>query len=379
MLSYWQHKTWFNDIDVAVIGGGIVGLSAAIHLKLQKPSLRISVFEKGGIPAGATTRNAGFATFGSVSELADDIEKHTPEQVYRLAANRYRGLQKLRALLGDEKLRYTPCNGYELFKDESDITPYLSMIEPLNTALEEYIGLKNVFVISPKRATDFGMKNIYPTLIANRYEGMLHSGALSQAFIQKARECGVEVFFGFDIDTVETSDTGVKIRFGQPEMSLQVKKVLACTNGFSRHFFPTLDVQPARGLVLVTEPIPDLKIEGTFHHNKGFDYFRNIDGRILLGGGRNLDVATETDTAEIVNPKIMEYLRQLLHETILPENDATISHIWTGVMGVGNAKFPIIKEYDPNIYCAVRMGGMGVALGTQTGSDAADMIVNSLS
>ena len=64
-LSYWE-KTSFFDYDVIVIGSGIVGLNAAIHLKKSSPALKISVLESGFLPTGASTKNAGFACFGSI-------------------------------------------------------------------------------------------------------------------------------------------------------------------------------------------------------------------------------------------------------------------------------------------------------------------------
>ena len=74
-LSYWERESFFRDIDVAVIGSGIVGLSAALRARELAPSARIAVLERGALPIGASTRNAGFACFGSVSELLDDMDK----------------------------------------------------------------------------------------------------------------------------------------------------------------------------------------------------------------------------------------------------------------------------------------------------------------
>ncbi len=88
-------------------------------------------------------------------------------------------------------------------------------------------------------------------------------------------------------------------------------------------------------------PIPGLKLRGAFHHNKGYDYFRETDGRILLGGGRNLDLEGETTTEQDINPTIYDYLRTLLHETIFARPQPAIDHIWTGTMGIGQTKASI--------------------------------------
>ena len=377
MISYWQQTAWFNHTDVAVIGGGIVGLSAAIQLKLKEPALRVSLFEKGVIPAGASTRNAGFATFGSVSELADDLAKHPAEKVYALARKRYEGLNLLRKMIGDEAMLYEACGGYEIFKTNEEFEKYATLVPEMNLALQEFSGLTDTFIIPSQTAESFGFNHTAPDLIFNRHEGAIHSGKMIQALMEKARGLGVQLFYGFEVNSILPTENGTTIHF-QSGFSLPTKAVLVCTNGFSTPFFPDLDLKPARGLILVTEPIPDLKIKGTFHHNKGYDYFREVDGRVLLGGGRNLDVEGETSTDNTINSVIYDYLVSLLYTTILPYAHPKIEYTWTGTMGIGEAKNPIIQQYQPHVFCAIRMGGMGVALGSQTGADAAQLVIDNL-
>ena len=63
-VSFWERESFYNDIDYAIIGSGIVGLSAAIELKEKYPKAKVVVLEKGFLPSGASTKNAGFACFG---------------------------------------------------------------------------------------------------------------------------------------------------------------------------------------------------------------------------------------------------------------------------------------------------------------------------
>ena len=70
-LSFWERDSFFNDIDVVIIGSGIVGLSTALSLRERDATLRIAIIERGAMPTGASTRNAGFACFGSITELLD--------------------------------------------------------------------------------------------------------------------------------------------------------------------------------------------------------------------------------------------------------------------------------------------------------------------
>ena len=134
------------------------------------------------------------------------------------------------------------------------------------------------------------------------------------------------------------------------------------------------NILPARAQVLITGPIKDLHIKGTFHLDEGYYYFRNIDNRILLGGGRNLDFETEETTQFGQTNQIQNKLESLLRTTILPRNEFQITHRWSGIMGVGSQKNPIIKQLSEHTYCGIRLGGMGVAIGSLVGKELADLL-----
>ena len=137
------------------------------------------------------------------------------------------------------------------------------------------------------------------------------------------------------------------------------------------------NIVPARAQVLVTKPINNLKVKGTFHLEQGYYYFRNIDQRILIGGGRNLDFKSES-TMEFGQTSIVQSkLEELLKNTIIPNINFEIDYSWSGIMGIGNKKKPILKKLSNNVSCGVRLGGMGVAIGASVGRDLADLITKS--
>lgn len=374
MFSYWEQQIFLSGIDVAVIGSGIVGLSAAISLKQRQPGLRVAVFERGMLPSGASTKNAGFACFGSISELLMNLEEQPEDVVFGLVEKRFRGLQKLRQNIGDDALRYEDLGGYELFHDETFYQQCADRMTYLNRQLGGIIG-PDVYRSADQRIADFGFKQT-SHLILNAYEGQLHTGRMMQALIEKARSSGILLYNGACIDRLEPAGSGIDLYLREGRVT--VRRVLVATNGFARQLLPDLDVTPARGQVLVTVPIPDLRIRGAFHLDRGYVYFRNIDNRILLGGGRHLDISGEATTEPGLTPTIQQYLENLLRTVILPDREAPIETRWSGTMGFGRQQEPIVRHLGGGVFCAVKMQGMGVALGSLTGEEAAERMAESL-
>jgi hypothetical protein len=86
-----------------------------------------------------------------------------------------------------------------------------------------------------------------------------------------------------------------------------------------------------------------------------------------------LDVEGETNVELVLNEKIQSHLEELLRNVILPGSTFSIEHRWSGIMGVGHEKNPIIEKIHDRIAVGVRMGGMGVAIGTNVGRKLAEL------
>lgn len=368
-LSYWEHKSWFSNVDFTIVGSGIVGINCAIRLKEKYPKSNILILEKGSLPQGASTKNAGFACFGSVSEILSDLEHHTEEEVVQLVQKRWDGIQRLRSLLGDDAIGFQLHGSHELFSSEKP-TFYekcLDSIPYLNGLMEPIFG-QQPFVTSNNR---FHFENIQEKYITHQLEGQLDTGKMMRSLIQKCLTLGIPILNGILVKDVVESNHGATVVTDGFEFS--TKKVFVATNGFASKLLKSETVKPARAQVLITTPIKNLPIKGTFHFDEGYYYFRNIDDRILLGGGRNLDFSTEETTEFGETQLIQDTLEALLRNIILPHHLVKIERRWSGIMGVGTQKSPIVKEVSASIYCGVRLGGMGVALGSLVGKELAEL------
>lgn len=371
-FSYWEHQRFLHGFDVAVVGAGIVGLTAAIFTKRRRPGARVCVLERDMLPNGASTKNAGFACFGSISELLEQEKKGGPAALLAVVQGRWEGLQLLRELVGDEVLRYEAVGGYELFRPEEDgLAVYCkNHIGYFNDLLAPVIGRPDCFRDATAQLPRLGLGTV-TTMLENQAEGALDTGRMMHALLRLAWQEGIVVLHGCPVTAIEA---GAVVSLHTPLATVEAEQVLLATNAFSRQFFPDLDVQPGRGQVLVTEPIAGLQLPGTFHYDKGYYYFRQVDGRILLGGGRHLNFAAEATTEPGLTDLIQRQLEKLLTEVILPGQRPRIDYRWSGVMGFGAELEPIVQPLAPGIFGALRCNGMGVALGAGVGKRAAEML-----
>ncbi|NAY91765.1 FAD-dependent oxidoreductase [Muricauda sp. JGD-17] len=369
-LSYWEYKTWLTNVDFTIVGSGIVGLSCALQLKDKYPKSKVLMLERGSLPQGASTKNAGFACFGSISELLSDLKTHSEEEVVQLVTKRWSGIQLLRKNLGDKAIGFEQNGGHELFLEGATELheACLDKMYEVNQMLAS-VFKNEPFVVQPNKFKFGHIKNHY---ITHLFEGQLDTGKMMQALLQKCSRAGISILNGMQVD--EVVDLGKKATVRTSNFAFDSKQVIITTNGFAEKLLKTTKVNPARAQVLITKPIKNLQIKGTFHLDEGFYYFRNIDNRILLGGGRNLDFEGEKTTEFGQTQRIQEELEKMLKTIIFPNKEVEIERRWSGIMGVGNQKSPIVRQVSPSIYCGVRLGGMGIALGSLVGKELADLL-----
>jgi len=367
-LSYWELQYFINNSDLLVIGSGIVGLNAAISFKKRHPKANVLVVDRGVLPSGASTKNAGFACFGSVSELIDDLSKMEESLVWDTVELRYRGLLRLKNILGEKAMDYKPLGGFEVFDDGQEFENCVSRVKEFNLSACSITKLKETYKVNKRKIASSGFKG-FKYCIENIAEGQINTGMMMRKLIQLAQSMGVLILNNIHISKIKDSGSKVHVLLADGT-EVKAKKIIVATNGFAKELLKIKDVQPARAQVIITAPIPELKVKGAFHYQQGYYYFRNIDGRVLFGGGRNLDFKTEETTELGLTKVIQDSLESILKNQILPNTKYKIEHRWSGIMGVGSEKKPIIKHVSPNVVCAVRMGGMGVAIGSLVGEMA---------
>ncbi|GIV39117.1 MAG: FAD-dependent oxidoreductase [Thermonema sp.] len=371
--SYWERQYW-SSFDYIIVGGGLVGLSCAASLAETHTTACILVLERGLLPTGASTKNAGFACFGSLTELLADLQHTDEDSCLQTVERRWQGLQKLRRRLGDDKIGYESCGGYELL-----LPAHLHALEHMpyvNRLLQSIFG-QDVFRLADDRLPAFGFRGV-PHLLYNAFEGKINTGLLSRALLAYVQQLGVTVLSGAEVVHIEEEGERVRVQVKQAHsptpFSFEAPRVAVCTNAFCRQLLPRLPVTPGRGQVLITRPLKQLPFSGIFHFDAGYYYFRDIDGRVLFGGGRNLDFEGES-TAELTpTPFIYNHLIQQLKDMILPGIPFEIDYAWAGIMAFTPNRQPIVKKISPSIAVGVALNGMGVAIGTEVGAQVAELL-----
>lgn len=362
-ISVWERETFFSPQDVVIAGSGFVGLWSAFYLKRKHPKLNVTIIEQGLIPTGASTRNAGFACFGSLSELVWDAQTLGNERMLQVTEMRFKGLQRIQKHFGKKVIDFDLCGGYELYEAGVLATDKLKgNIDYLNSLLKPITGAKKTYKLADERLATFGFGRTRH-LVQNKLEGYLHSGKLLRELLRSVQSMGVTVLNGIAITNIEQEEKTLTLHTAQG-FTFSTNQLLVCTNAFAKKLLPSLDIVPARGQVLLTSTIKHLPFNGTFHSDEGFYYFRNLGNKVLLGGARNNAFTEEETHEQQTTDFIQQELVKYLAETVLPhfQNQYKIEQRWAGTMAFGKEKLPIVKQVEKNIYCAVRMSGMGVAL-----------------
>jgi glycine/D-amino acid oxidase-like deaminating enzyme len=374
-LSIWEKETWYTHQDILIVGAGLMGLWSAWELKKRKPSLRITIIERHTTPLGASTRNAGFACFGSPTELIHNANTMGTDAMLQIVEMRHRGIEKIKAHFTAEEIGFEPCGGFECVnRDYKGWNELDDQIIWLNRSLKPITGKEQSFHRRDEKLSEQGLRN-FDALIENVSEASLHSGMLVQSLTKKVLSAGVSIFYGLEIQSWEKQNHRMLIQTKQKQ-HLSATQILFCTNAFTHTLLPELHITPGRGQVIVTSPIEGLAMKGTFHFDEGFYYWRNLGNRILLGGARNRAFDEEATLDLSGSDKIKEALTQFLSEHLGPQYSYSIDHHWSGIMGFTDDKRPFLGRVSDGVFASIACNGMGVALTPVIAEDTADLLLS---
>lgn len=331
-----------GGVDVAVVGGGVTGCTAA--LRLAEGGLRVRLHEARGIAEGASGRNGGFALRGGAARY--DVARDTYGAERAAAYWRWTegALERLAELAGDALRR---PGSYRLAADEEERVAIGLEYEALR---EDGIAAEWLDDVPGGAAGKFHGAISHPG------DGSIQPARAVRRLAARAAEAGVELRLH---DPVEDVD------------ALEADRVLVATDGYGHGLVAELAdlIWPTRGQVIVSAPLDGVLYDRPHYARQGFDYWQQLpDGRVLLGGFRDVSIMDELTDVEETTPTIQASLESFLHELVGGEVEVT--HRWAGIFGLTQDMLPLVGPVpgrDGRVWVAGGYSGHGNVLGFACG------------
>jgi len=329
-----------DSADVAVIGAGITGCSAA--LALARGGLRVRVHDARGIAEGASGRNGGFALRGGAARYDVARETYGADAAQELWRRTEAALDRLESMAG-EAFRRT--GSLRLAADDEERAEILA----------EYEALREDGFAAEWRDELPHLRPEFRGAIFHRSDGALQPARFVRGLARLAAAEGVAFQQHSRIESLD---------------ALEAEQVVIATDGSGRGLLAELDdaVWPARGQVLTTEQLDERLFECPHYARHGFDYWQQLsDGRIVLGGFRDFSILTEMTDEETTTEPIQEALDAFLVELLgrMPQ----VTHRWAGIFGLTQDLLPLVGAVPgrPGTWVAAGYSGHGNVLGFMCG------------
>ena len=336
-------------MDVAVVGGGVTGLSCA--LTLASAGLRVRMHEARTIASGASGRNGGFALRGGAMPYDEARATLGADRAAALWQLTERTLDRMEELAGDALRR---VGSLRLAADEQEREELLAEYEALRDD-----GFAAEWVDDPGGR----LAGRYPGAVLHPNDGALTPGRWIRRLAALAAEAGAELR---EHDRVGSFD------------DVDADALVIASDGYPAGLVPELDavVDPTRGQVVVTESLGETLYERPHYARHGFDYWQQLpDGRLVIGGRRDLDLEGETTAEEATTPEIQSALEALVAELV--GRSPAITHRWSGIFGTSPDSLPLVGAVPGHERTWVSRGysGHGNVLGLACGDLVAKAIL----
>lgn len=357
--------------DVAIVGAGYTGLSAALHL--AERGLNVVVLEGGRIGSGASGRNGGQIHSGQrrdVDYLEPAVGKEDAHKLWALA-------EEAKALVRDLVARHGIACDLESGLIVADHKPnYVPMTQAYVRRLRDEYGYDRIDLLDRAQVRALvGSEGYYGGMI-DHGAGHLHPLNFALGLARAALAAGARIHEGSRAIrfqehgagggvTVETDGGG----------SVKADLLLLCGNGLMDGLDVRVDthVMPINNYIAVTEPLGEraagIISNGAAVADSRFvvNYFRlTPDGRLLFGGGENYRRTLREDVKSFVRPFMLRIFPQLA--------DVRLDYAWGGTLGITMTRLPYVRALSSQVLVSAGYSGQGVALAPLYGKILAEAV-----
>jgi len=336
--------------DVVVIGGGVTGCSCA--LTLAEGGLRVRVHEARRVAEGASGRNGGFAMHGLAISYRTARERFGRDTAAALWGFTERRLERMEELAGDAFRR---VGSIQLAVDE-ELEAVRAEFEALR---EDGIAVEWVDKLAPP------LDSLYSGAILHPTDASLHPARWVRRLAAHGVAAGVEVVEESRVASLDEIDA---------------EQVVIATDGYTQGLSAQLDaaIQPVRGQVIATEPLPRMLYPRLHYARHSFDYWQQTpEGRLVLGGRRDRHLEVELTNEETVTDAIQAELAELATELV--GAGARIEHCWAGIFGSTEDQLPLVGRMPghDDLWVSAGYSGRGNLMGFACGELVAQAILGS--
>jgi hypothetical protein len=341
-ISLWRDRHRLGQgqshhVDFVVVGAGIAGLSTCYWLERKFPDLSIALIEKDEIGAGASGRNAGFVTCGSVEHFNRLVQSRGLDLAKTLWRFGEENLSLLKTHIIENKGRNIGFEEQGSFSLASEESEYLELKK--SAEIMKMAGI-NVDVLDRDEIKQ--RLNAEEFIGGIKYLDDASIDPISLLDLIRSHLKKTKLFMGEEVFEVKHSSESVRVKTQRHEFVCE--SVVLALNAYApllHNYFQNIIV-PTRGQILTTSPVEPF-LEGPCYAHFVLDYFRQLpSGEVIIGGFRQLQKDSEVGYSDQITPVIQQALEGFLEKHLPKLKGANITHRWSGVMGFSQDGWPII-------------------------------------
>jgi glycine/D-amino acid oxidase-like deaminating enzyme len=361
-----------DEVDVAIVGGGLTGLSAAIHV--AKKGASVALLEKEQFGWGASGRNGGMCTTGASIGFTTLISRYGVETATRLYRAYDDAIDLVEQLIKDESI---DCHFARTGKLSLAAKPeHFARFEATHAALAQHLGHETILLPASDVGSEIGSEFYFGGLIDPKGAGM-HVGKFSRGLVPVARRLGVGLHEKAAVLGLHKI-AGAKHEVITSRGTIRAAQVLLATDGYTDGSVPEFRrrIIPVGSFIVVTEPLDQGVVDRLMPHRRMASDTRNLlyyfrvtpDNRMLFGGRAQWALS---------NPKSDRKSAQILQKgmvDVFPElKDARVSYAWGGQVGLTLDRIPHAGERD-GVYYSLGYCGHGTQMATYMGKQMAEVM-----
>jgi len=359
-----------GNVDVAVVGAGLTGLSAALHL--ARKGAKVAVLERDTVAFGASGRNGGMATTGLSIGFRDAIARYGFPTASALFLAYNDAIDSVEKLVGEEGI---DCDFARTGKMNLAAKPgHYDGLRKTHEVLAERLGYETHMVPKGEMCSEIGSDFYYGAMVDPKGAG-LHVGKFTRGLGEAAAKQGAVIHEKATVEQVRRL-SGTKHEVVTSRGTLRADQVLVATSGYtSRPFrWQQLRIAPVGSFIIVTEPLGKevcdklMPTRRMASDTKNLLYYFRItpDHRLLFGGRARFAMS---------NPESDEKSGRILQKamvSVFPQLAATrVDYCWGGLVDMSMDRMVHAGEHD-GLYYSLGYSGHGVQMATHMGKQMAE-------